>query len=151
MFFFFQAEDGIRDSSVTGVQTCALPIYVLIVGSGQTGCQLAEELHGAGRKIFIACGRCPWAPRRIAGRDFVWWLVESGFTERTPDQLPSPAARLVGNPQASGHGGGPDLNYRTLHEMGVELLGRFLRAEGSPLHFADDLAASVDFCDAPSA
>src|SRR5260370_22716245 len=28
-FFFFQAEDGIRDSSVTGVQTCALPIYVL--------------------------------------------------------------------------------------------------------------------------
>src|SRR5260370_30428990 len=27
-FFFFQAEDGIRDSSVTGVQTCALPIYL---------------------------------------------------------------------------------------------------------------------------
>src|SRR5207237_7199297 len=32
-FFFFQAEDGIRDSSVTGVQTCALPIYVAF---GQT-------------------------------------------------------------------------------------------------------------------
>src|SRR5260370_9873951 len=29
-FFFFQAEDGIRDSSVTGVQTCALPIYLMI-------------------------------------------------------------------------------------------------------------------------
>src|SRR5260370_25588794 len=28
-FFFFQAEDGIRDSSVTGVQTCALPIYAV--------------------------------------------------------------------------------------------------------------------------
>ena len=27
IFFFFQAEDGIRDWSVTGVQTCALPIY----------------------------------------------------------------------------------------------------------------------------
>src|SRR5437879_8444115 len=27
IFFFFQAEDGIRDTSVTGVQTCALPIY----------------------------------------------------------------------------------------------------------------------------
>src|SRR5437879_11603478 len=26
-FFFFQAEDGIRDTSVTGVQTCALPIF----------------------------------------------------------------------------------------------------------------------------
>src|SRR2546426_9484444 len=29
-FFFFQAEDGIRDYKVTGVQTCALPIYVLL-------------------------------------------------------------------------------------------------------------------------
>src|SRR5260370_29735923 len=31
-FFFFQAEDGIRDSSVTGVQTCALPIWIEIEG-----------------------------------------------------------------------------------------------------------------------
>src|SRR5207237_2112490 len=34
LIFFFQAEDGIRDSSVTGVQTCALPIY-LAVGAGR--------------------------------------------------------------------------------------------------------------------
>src|SRR5882762_2200585 len=33
MFFFFQAEDGIRDSSVTGVQTCALPIWSDLVSS----------------------------------------------------------------------------------------------------------------------
>src|SRR5260370_13281721 len=32
MRFFFQAEDGIRDSSVTGVQTCALPIYTNVSG-----------------------------------------------------------------------------------------------------------------------
>jgi putative flavoprotein involved in K+ transport len=124
------------------------PGNVLIVGSGQTGCQLAEELHEAGRKVFVACGRCPWAPRRIGGRDLIWWFRESGYADRTPDQLPSPAARLVGNPQATGHGGGHDLHYRTLHAMGVELLGRFLGAEGSTLHFADDLAASVDFGDA---
>src|SRR5437762_11585595 len=31
MFFFFQAEDGIRDTSVTGVQTCALPILESVV------------------------------------------------------------------------------------------------------------------------
>src|SRR5207249_5200956 len=31
-FFFFQAEDGIRDRNVTGVQTCALPIFVTYVG-----------------------------------------------------------------------------------------------------------------------
>jgi putative flavoprotein involved in K+ transport len=124
------------------------PGNVLIVGSGQTGCQLAEELHEAGRKVFLACGRCPWIPRRLDGHDLVWWLIESGFMDRTPDKLPSPAARLVGNPQATGHGGGRDLHYRTLHELGVELLGRFVGADGSAIHFADDLAASVDFGDA---
>ena len=124
------------------------PGNVLIVGSGQTGCQLAEELHESGRKAFLACGRCPWTPRQVGGRDIVWWLIESGFMDRTPDQLPSPAARLVGNPQLTGHGGGHDINFRTLHEMGVELLGRFMGAEGSTLQFADDLAASVDFGDA---
>jgi putative flavoprotein involved in K+ transport len=121
---------------------------VLIVGSGQTGCQLAEELHESGRKVFLACGRCPWTPRLVGGRDIVWWLIESGFMDRTPDKLPSPAARLVGNPQLTGHGGGHDLNFRTLHAMGVELLGRFVGADGSTVHFADDLAASVDFGDA---
>jgi putative flavoprotein involved in K+ transport len=120
---------------------------VLIVGSGQTGCQLADELHQAGRRVLLACGRCPWVPRRVGGRDIVWWFRESGFFDRTPDQLASPAARLVGNPQTTGHEGGHDLNFRTLHASGVELLGRFLGANGSTLHFADDLAASVDFGD----
>ena len=123
------------------------PGNVLIVGSGQTGCQLAEELHQAGRTVFLACGRCPWVPRRVGGRDIVWWFRESGFFDRTADQLVSPAARLVGNPQTTGHDGGHDLNFRTLHATGVELLGRFLGAEGSTLHFADDLSDSVDFGD----
>ncbi len=127
----------------------ALPAgNVLIVGSGQTGCQLAEELHEAGRRVFLACGRCPWVPRRVGGRDIIWWFKESGFMDRTPDKLPSPAARLFGNPQATGHGNGHDLHFRTLHAKGVELLGRFLGASGPTLHFADDLAASVDFGDA---
>jgi putative flavoprotein involved in K+ transport len=121
---------------------------VLVVGSGQTGCQLSEELHNAGRKVFLACGRCVWIPRRLEGHDYVWWMIESGFMDRTPDKLPSPAARLLGNPQATGRDGGRDLNFRVLHEMGVELLGRYIGAEGSKVRFADDLAASVDFGDA---
>jgi len=120
------------------------PGAVLVVGSGQTGCQLAEELHEAGRKVFLSCGRAPWAPRRMGGHDLVWWLVETGFADRTPAQLPSPAARLLSNPLATGHGGGHDLHYRTLHAMGVELLGRYLGADESTLHFADDLAQSTD-------
>ena len=125
------------------------PGAVLIVGSGQTGCQLAEEIHKSGhRRVFLACGRCVWIPRRLQGRDTVSWMVESGFMDRTPDKLPSPAARLLGNPQATGHDGGRDLHFRVLNDMGVELLGRYAGADGSKVQFADDLAASVDFGDA---
>jgi putative flavoprotein involved in K+ transport len=124
------------------------PGAVLVVGSGQTGCQLAEELHEAGRKVFVACGRCSWGPRRIGDRDLVWWAVNSGFLDRTPDMLPSPAVRLLGNMQATGHRGGHDLHYRVLQNMGVELLGRFRGAEDNKIRFADDLADSVDFGDA---
>jgi putative flavoprotein involved in K+ transport len=84
----------------------------------------------------------------MEGHDAVWWMADSGFMDRTPDKLPSPEARLLGNPQATGHDGGRDLNYRVLHDQGVELLGRYAGAEGSKLQFGDDLAASVDFGDA---
>ena len=124
------------------------PGAVLIVGSGQTGCQLAEELQQSGRQVFLACGRCGWLPRRMEGRDTMWWALESGFLDRTPDKLPSPAARLMCNPSWSGHDGGRDLHLRTLHRDGVELLGRFVGAAEGKLHFADDLAASADFGDA---
>src|SRR3989442_3545208 len=44
VFFFFQAEDGIRDADVTGVQTCALPIYYVraYVTPGPVNVQLAS-------------------------------------------------------------------------------------------------------------
>jgi putative flavoprotein involved in K+ transport len=109
---------------------------VLIVGSGQTGCQLAEELHRSGRKVILACGRCPWAPRRWGGRDLVWWTVKSGWWDRA---APTPRARLIGNVLNTGHGGGHDLNLRTLMELGVELVGHFVGAEDGTVRLADDL------------
>jgi len=123
------------------------PGKVLIVGSGQTGCQLAEEIHQAGRETYLACGRTPWIPRRIDGRDTVSWLIDTGFFETTLSELPSPQARLAGNPQASGRDNGHDLHYRTLAAMGVQLLGHFQGARDGRLHFAADLADSVGFGD----
>src|SRR5207237_3861798 len=43
VFFFFQAEDGIRDSSVTGVQTCALPISIALAIARARSCQSDHE------------------------------------------------------------------------------------------------------------
>jgi putative flavoprotein involved in K+ transport len=121
---------------------------VLVVGSGQTGCQISEEVHESGRDVFLACGRAPWMPRRANGRDLVTWVSETAFFDTPLSALPSPAARLVANAQATGRGGGHDLHYRTLQASGVELLGRLVGVDGRCAYFADDLADSVAFGDA---
>ncbi len=120
---------------------------VLVVGSGQSGAQIAEELHQAGRDVFLACGRAPWLPRRIGDRDLTWWAVETGFLEQPVSALPEPAARLEANLLASGRDGGHDLHLRTLQRMGVNLVGRFLGCEGRHARFAPDLGASVAWGD----
>ena len=124
------------------------PGRVLVVGSGQTGCQISEELHEAGRDVFLACGRAPWTPRRADGHDIVTWLQQTTFFDMPLSALPTPAARLVANLQATGHRGGHDLHYRTLQAMGVQLLGRLTGVKGHRAHFAGDLADSVAFGDA---
>jgi putative flavoprotein involved in K+ transport len=121
---------------------------VLVVGSGQTGCQISEELAESGRDVFLACGRAPWAPRRFDGRDMFSWVVDTPFMEMTPNELANPQARLGANIQATGHHGGRDLHYRTLQAMGVTLLGHFLDVENGRAIFAKDLAESVAFGDA---
>jgi putative flavoprotein involved in K+ transport len=120
---------------------------VLVVGSGQSGCQIAEELHHAGRDVYVACGRAAWAPRRIGHRDLVWWARETGFLDQAVGSLPDPRARLFANVIATGQGGGHDLHLRTLRAMGVVLLGHFVGAEGRRARFAPDLAETVAWGD----
>ncbi|WP_392541989.1 NAD(P)-binding domain-containing protein [Oryzobacter telluris] len=121
---------------------------VLVVGSGQTGVQLAEELHLAGREVVLACGRAPWSPRRLDGLDVVTWLERAGFFDLPRSALPAPEARLWGNIQATGARGGHDLHYRVLQDLGVTLAGRVDRVADGWVSFAGDLAESVAFGDA---
>jgi len=123
------------------------PGQVLVLGSGQSGAQIAEELREAGREVVLSCGKAPWVPRRLAGRDIVWWLAEAGFYGQPAESLPTPAARLFSNPLVTGHGGGRDLNFRTLRAIGVTLTGRFLGAQDGVARFAPDLGASVAWGD----
>lgn len=123
------------------------PGALLIIGAGQSGCQLAEEAHGAGREVFLAGGRTPWLPRLIGGQDVVRWMVDTGFMDAPPSSLPSAAARLLANPQASGRQRGHDLHYRTLQAMGVRLLGHLTGVSAGRAHFAADLHDSVAFGD----
>jgi putative flavoprotein involved in K+ transport len=121
---------------------------VLLVGSGQTGVQLAEELHRAGRDVLLACGRAPWAPRRLGGVDIVSWLDPAGFFDQPQSALPSPDTRLFANIQTTGARGGHDLHYRVLQRMGVTLAGHLTGVTSGKVTFADDLADSVAFGDA---
>jgi putative flavoprotein involved in K+ transport len=124
------------------------PGRVLVVGSGQSGCQIAEDLHLAGRDVVLSCGRAPWQPRRVAGRDIMAWMLESPFMQMTAAQLASPAMRLAPNPQCTGRDGGHDLHYRTLQAMGVVLAGHLDGVQDGRAHFAADLADTVAFGDA---
>ncbi len=120
----------------------------LVVGSGQTGVQLTEELHLAGRDPVLACGRAPWAPRLIGSRDVITVLNEAGFYDQPRSALPSPLSRLVANAQATGARGGHDLHYRVLRDLQVELTGHLDTVSHGLVRFADDLAESVAFGDA---
>jgi putative flavoprotein involved in K+ transport len=120
---------------------------VLVVGSGQSGCQIADELLQAGRTVHISAGRCPWIPRRYRGREIVHWLVETGLTDQTVDTLPSPAARLGCNPPVSGNDGGHDCHPLWLEERGAILLGRLRAVRGRDLELAPDLAETLAYGD----
>ncbi len=119
---------------------------VLVVGSGQSGCQIAEELNESGRDVFLACGRAPWAPRRIGGQDLFWWLDKSGFLSAPADSLPA-SALVQANIVASGRNGGHDLHLRTLHRSGVHLLGHFAGTTGRRALFRNDLDESLEWGD----
>jgi putative flavoprotein involved in K+ transport len=126
------------------------PGGVLIVGSGQSGVQIAEELMDAGRPTYLALGSAGWAPRRYRGRDLFRWLVEVatrgaeiGVPFPTVDTLPDRRARLAANPQLTGHGGGHDVDLRGLAASGLTLLGRPMDVAGERLRLAPGLSTML--------
>jgi putative flavoprotein involved in K+ transport len=130
------------------------PGRVLLIGTGQSGVQLAEELAEADREVILSVGRCGTVPRSYRDRDFFWWMrrlsvdgPSVGVMLPRVDELPSPAARFACNPQLSGHGGGHSVNLRQMARDGYRLAGRFLGAEGTLARFAPDLGEKLRFAD----
>jgi len=115
------------------------PGAVLVVGTGQSGCQIAEELYFSGRKVYLSVGTAGRAPRRYRGKDTFDWLNQVGFFDRTLDKLPSPQAKFAANPQLSGKDGGHALNLHQFARDGVTLLGRLQNIEAGSIQFAPDL------------
>jgi putative flavoprotein involved in K+ transport len=118
---------------------------VLIVGSGQSGCEIGMELLEKGRAVHLAVGRCGWMARRYRGRELMRWMVDIGATDETADVLPSPAARVAGNVVVSGAHGGRDCSALVLERAGARLYGRFEGVESGRAAFAADLEHSIEF------
>lgn len=117
------------------------PGSVLVVGSGQSGMQIAEELHESGRRVYLSVGRTGRVPRRYRGRDVYGWVRVAGVRTRAGE---TPA----GHAHVSGRSGGRDLNLHRFARDGIVLLGRIEGANGWRLRVRPDLHDCVAFADA---
>ena len=121
---------------------------VLVVGSGQSGCQLVDDLVETGRDVHLCVGKGRRTPRRYRGRDSAKWAHLTGQFEVTVDEHPlGSAVRFQGHAHLSGRDGGRTINLRQFALDGVKLHGHLVDAEGYQVHFADDLAENLDGAD----
>ena len=123
------------------------PGAVLVVGSAQSGAQIAEELCAAGRKVYLAVGRAGRAPRRYRGKDANWWHDKLGDYDKTVSELPSPKAKFAGKPIISGTRGGHTLNLHQFARDGVALVGRLRGVRQGKIEFAPDLYENLSAAD----
>jgi putative flavoprotein involved in K+ transport len=143
------------DSSITQIHSSAyrnpgqLPAGdILVVGSGQSGCQIAEDLHLAGRKVHLAVGSAPRCPRVYRGRDAVEWLDDLGQYDLPVDKHSlKEKVRKNANHYLTGRDGGRDIDLRKFALEGMKLHGRLKNTENGVLKFADDLTANLDNAD----
>ena len=130
---------------------------VLVVGTGQSGVQIAEELHEAGRQVYLGVSRCGRRPRRYRGRDIHAWValmrrhaIAHGAL-RTVGDLESPRDRFTCNPHLSGRNGGHEIDLRRLAGAGVVLLGRPSGVRGTTVLLDHDLMYNLEHADAAAA
>ncbi|HWH12323.1 MAG TPA: MSMEG_0569 family flavin-dependent oxidoreductase [Solirubrobacteraceae bacterium] len=122
---------------------------ILVVGSGQSGAQIAEDLLLAGRDVHLCVGSAPRVARFYRGRDCVAWLDDIGHYRMPIDEHPQGlAARREPNHYVTGRDGGRDIDLRRHAASGMKLHGRLLACDGGSLSFAGDLRKNLDVADA---
>lgn len=124
------------------------PGATLVVGSGQSGCQIAEDLHLAGREVHLCVGRAPRSPRVYRGREVTDWLTESGYYDIPYESHPQKASvREKTNHYLTGRDGGREIDLRQRAREGMKLYGSFRGIDNTELQFAPDLRRNLDDAD----
>ena len=121
---------------------------VLVVGSGQSGAQIAEDLHLEGRRVVLAIGDAPRCARFYRGKDVVDWLAEMGYYDMPVDEHPlRQGVRDNTNHYVTGRDGGRDIDLRQFAKDGMQLYGPLRGIEDGKLLFEPRLAAALDHAD----
>jgi len=122
---------------------------VLVVGTGQSGCQIAEDLHLAGRQVHLCVGSAPRSPRRYRGKDVVDWLDQMGYYDLSIDEHPQKEkVRAKANHYVTGRDGGREIDLRTFALEGMRLYGRLKTISNGKIEFLDNLKQNLDQADA---
>ncbi len=122
---------------------------VMVVGTGQSGCQIAEDLHLAGRQVHLSVGSAPRAPRRYRGKDVVDWLDMMGYYDLPIDQHPQKEqVRHKTNHYVTGRDGGHEIDLRHFALEGMKLYGRLESIEDPHMTMQPNLKQNLDQADA---
>ncbi len=121
---------------------------VLVVGSGQSGAQIAEDLHLAGKPVHLAVGDAPRCARFYRGRDVVDWLADMGYYDMPVDQHPlREGVRDNTNHYVTGRDGGRDIDLRAFALQGMKLYGLLEGLNDGVMSFQGTLRAALDQAD----
>lgn len=121
---------------------------VLVVGTGQSGAQIAEDLHLAGRQVHLAVGGAPRVARFYRGRDCMTWLADMGLYDRPAAEYPGGKAAIEKtNHYVTGRDGGRDIDLRRFAAEGMTLYGTLVDGHDATLQFAPTLRDALDHAD----
>ncbi|MER6939495.1 MSMEG_0569 family flavin-dependent oxidoreductase [Nocardioides sp. NPDC127514] len=124
------------------------PGAVLVVGSGQSGAQIAEDLHLEGGQVHLAIGDAPRVARFHRGRDCMTWLAEMGLYDTPVTSYPGGlAAREKTNHYVTGRDGGRDIDLRQFAAEGMRLYGRLASGAGTDLVLEPTLREALGSAD----
>jgi len=112
---------------------------VLVVGAGSSGVQIADELQRAGKKVYLSVGSHDRPPRTYRNRDFVWWL---GVLGEWDAEAMKPGKEHV-TIAVSGAHGGHTIDFRSLADQGVTLVGLTKSFNNGKVTFQSDLVGHI--------
>ena len=121
---------------------------VLIVGSAQSGVQIAEDLIGRGKQVYISTSKVARVPRRYRGKDIVDWLTMSGFYDMRTSDVTDPNILTMKQPQVSNTGRrGHSLSLQGLARNGAVILGKVEIADKKTIFLQPNAATHIRFAD----